>query len=477
MKYLRTLAWIFGVLCVLAAALGVAGSMLWARYTAPDDGRLGVWLHTVKTGSLTETFSAPGEVQAVTEVEISARVAARIQSVPHGEGDRVVAGDPHADPPTTPSVLIQLDASDLQAQLDAARQRRDSQIAATAVDRARIDGQKAAMASARSALDEAARNLQRQTHLRATGDVSDRVLEDARQTHAAAAARLASDQAALKAATLGLEVSGYNIASAEAEIRRLQENLAYTTLTSPIDGVVTRVNVEPGEIAVTGTTNNPGTVLLEVADLSSLVVVARVDETNINRIRTGQTAMVRIGAYPDQIFPGVVERVALSTAQSPTASRSGRNGASTAHFETRVRLQELPDPVRTGLSATVEIQASTYDDVLLVPNQAILSIPIDDLPEVEGEDPAAVYKVSGRTTALGVYTVQNGKAVLNPVEIGASDTDHTAVVRGLNAADAVISGPFSSLSKLSKDTAVTITQRDGQAVAPDAPAPANHAGT
>lgn len=476
MKLFKTLAWTLGVLIVLAAVLGVAGSLIAARFTDSADGTLNVWLHTVETGDLTETFSAPGKVQALTEVQISARVAARIQSVPHGEGDRVTAGQPHGAKPTPASVLIQLDASDLQAQLDASTQRRDSQIAATAVDRARIDGQEAAMASTRSALQDAERNLQRQTQLQATGDVSARILEDARQARAAAAARLASDQAALKAATLGLEVSSYNIASAQADIRRIQENLAYTTLTSPIDGVVTRVNVEPGEIAVTGTPNNPGTVLLEVADLSALVVVARVDESNINRIRAGQSAKIRIGAYPNQIFPGTVQRVALSTARAASSS-GNRNGASTAHFETRIRLDTLPDPVRTGLSATAEIQADVYHDVLLVPNQSVLSVSPEDLPKLQDNtDPTLTYNVGGRTTALAVYTVRNGKAQLVAVEIGASDTDYTVITRGLNPGDQVISGPFATLSKLSKNAAVNVTKQDGKTIQnaheaePDAPA-------
>lgn len=475
MKLFKTIAWTLGVLIILAVVLGVASKLLVSRFSASGDKTLNVWLHTVKTGNLTETFSAPGKVQAVTEVQISARVAARIQSVPHGEGDRVTAGTPHADSPTPPSVLVQLDASDLQAQLDASTQRRDSQIAATAVDRARIDGQEAAMASTRSALDDAERNLQRQTQLQATGDISERILEDARQARAAAAARLASDQAALKAATLGLEVSGYNIASAQAEIRRLQENLAYTTLTSPIDGVVTRVNVEPGEIAVTGTPNNPGTVLLEVADLSALVVVARVDESNINRIRAGQSAKIRIGAYPNQIFPGTVERVALSTARAANGSSSSRNGASTAHFETRIRLDELPDPVRTGLSATAEIEADTYRDVLLVPNQSVISVSPDELSKLQDSAPStSTYNVGGRTTALAVYTVRDGKAQLTPVEIGASDTDYTVITLGLNAGDAVVSGPFATLSKLSKNATVNVKKRDGKTIkttnetAPDA---------
>lgn len=467
MKPLKTLAWIAGVLLALAVVLVVAGSLLAARFAPGDDGPLAVHLTTVTTGDLTETFSAPGELEAITQVELSARVAARVTALPRGEGAAVSAGD----------VVVELDAKDLGASLDSATQRRDGLVATLAVDKARIRGQRAALESAHSALADAQRNLERQTQLQETGDVSQRLLEDARQARAAAAARLASDEAALQAAELGLDVSGFNIASAEADIRRLQDNLAYTTINSPIDGTVTRVNVEVGEIAVTGTMNNAGTVLLEIADLSGLVVIARIDETDINRIRTGQRAHVRVPAYPDQVFEGTVERVALSTAKTVTSgSGRGRTGGGNAsHFETRIRLDELPDPVRTGLTATVEIEAETFTGVLKVPNQAVVSLPVADLPKIAdgedgpsapggGPDQPATYKVGGRTTGLAVYVVKNGKAALVPVAIGASDTDHTVITQGLEPGDAIISGPIASLSKLEKDGEVEVTQRDGETV-------------
>ena len=462
MKPLKTLAWILGVLLALVAVLAVTGGLLAARFAPSDDGPLKVHLTTVAAGDLTETFSAPGELEAITQVELSARVAARVAALPHPEGSAVTAGDP----------VVELDAEDLSASLDAAKQRRDGLVATLAVDKARIRGQRSALESTRSALAGTERDLKRQTQLNDSGDISQRLLEDARQAHSAAAASLASDEAALQAAVLGLDVSKFNIASAEAEIRRLQDNLAYTTLTSPIDGTVTRVNVEVGEIAVTGTMNNAGTVLLEIADLSGLVVVARIDETDINRIRTGQKAHVRVPAYPDEVFEGTVERVALSTANATNTvsrGRGGLGGGNASYFETRIRLDQLPDPVRTGLSAAVEIEAATFTNVIKVPNQAVVSLPVADLPDDGEAGVTATYKVGGRTTGLAVYVVKNGKTALAPVAIGASDTDHTIVTQGLEAGDEIISGPIAALSELKADQPVLVVQRDGSAV--DTPAP------
>ncbi|MEM9419777.1 MAG: efflux RND transporter periplasmic adaptor subunit [Planctomycetota bacterium] len=465
-KFFRSLAWIAGVLLAIVVVLGVAGSIVAARFAPGDDQDLEVWLKTVETGELVETLAAPGLVEAVTEVEISARVSARILDIPNGEGKQVTAGDPASDPPIPPSILIELDASDLRAQLDAAQKRRDSLIATTAVDRARIRGLQASRKSALTTLDDARSDLERQARLQESGDVSAMVLEDARQAFASAEAAAASADANLQAAELGLEVTGFNIASSEAEIQRLRENLAYTTITSPIDGIVTRVNVEAGEIAVTGTMNNPGTVLIEVADLSGLVVTARIDESDIIRAKEGQPAKIYIAAYPDQVFDGIVERVALATS---TQTAAGRGSTGSAYFETRIRLNELPDPIRTGLSASVEIEAAKYHDVLLVPNQSVMSVPIESLPTVEdGDDDedgvSATYNVGSRTTALAVYAVRDGKATLVPVEIGASDENNTIITAGLKVGDTVISGPFASLSQLAKDLKVRVTRRDGKAI-------------
>lgn len=452
--------------------LSVVCSIIAARFGSDEGQDLEVWLKTVETGELIETLSAPGQVEAVTEVEISARVSARILGIPHGEGERVTAGDASADPPVPPSVLVELDASDLRAQLDAAQKRRDSLVATTAVDRARIRGLQASHQSALTTLEDTRVDLERQTQLESSGDVSAMVLEDARQAFTAAEAAATSAEANLRAAELGLEVTGFNIASSEAEIQRLRENLAYTTITSPIDGIVTRVNVEAGEIAVTGTMNNPGTVLIEVADLSGLVVAARVDESDVIRAKQGQPAKVYMAAYPDQVFEGIVERVALATSNQ---NMSGRSSTGSAYFETRIRLKELPTPIRTGLSASVEIEAAKYQDVLLVPNQSVVSVPIDSLPamdETQHEDGASdsvrrVYNVGSRTTALAVYTVRDEKATLVPVEIGASDENNTIITAGLEAGDAVISGPFASLSQLTRDIQVRVTRRDGRTVDTD----------
>ena len=449
-KLLRTLAWTAGVLLVLGVVLALGGWFLVSRF-APADGPLEVWTQPVTRGDLTETVSAPGEVRPVTKVELSARVSARIQALPFKEGDRVEAGD----------TLLELDSSDLRAQLEGAAKRRAGLVASLAVERARIQGLEASLESARAAAEEAARDLERQETLRGTGDVSSRTFEQARQAATAAEAAAAGEEAALEAARLNLDVTRFNVESADADIRRFEDNLAYTTMASPIDGVVTRVNVEVGEIAITGTMNNPGTVLLEVADLSGLVVVARVDEADVSRVAVGQPAEVRLPAFPDGAFAGEVERVALATPRASSGSASGGLGLSAPSYETRIRLTTLPDPVRTGLSATVEIEAAVHEGVLLVPNQSVFSVPVEALGDARGEDPTRTYSVGGRQAALAVYAVVDGRTDLVPVEIGASDADRTVVTRGLDEGVAVVTGPFTALDLLEDALPVAVVSEGG----------------
>src|SRR5213078_5154786 len=124
-------------------------------------------------------------------------------------------------------------------------------------------------------------------------------------------------------------VMQHNLDAAEAEIARAKDNLSYTVITSPIDGVVTKLNAEVGELVVTGTMNNPGTVIMEVADLSTMLFKARVDESTVASVKIGQHAIVRVPAYKDREFHGTVTTVALAN----TEEKDG-----TKYFKTEVLL-------------------------------------------------------------------------------------------------------------------------------------------
>lgn len=438
---MKIIIWVsVGVVVLIVAVVGLVAAL---KPGGTGVGGIGtaVRLEPVTVGELIETVSAPGQVESVTNVAISARVSARITEIPFEEGEQVTKGDPNADPPIPPSVLVKLDSTDLEAQLRQAQARRDGQAQQIEVDKARIQSLEASLLGTRATLDEAQRDLNRQRELVSTGDVSQVIYEQAQRRYDEMAAQYASAEASLEAARRGLKVAQFNLTAADAEIERAQDNLSYTTIVSPIDGVVTVVNVEPGELAVTGTMNNPGTVLLEVADLSTMLVVAELDEADVGQVHEGQPAKVRMLAYPDRIFDGKVRSVALSATRS-----------NTKYFKTEVLLETDGDNIYSGLTADAEIEVARHEGISIVPSQAVLGRPIEELPIDIRDNSEFVDK--DKTIATVVYRFIDGKAVVTPVKIGPSDVTHTVILGGLKEGEQVVVGPYKALEGLKHDQSI-----------------------
>ena len=402
-----------------------------------DDAPLPVEARPAERGELTQTFVATGKVEPVRDVQISARVSARVLELPHEEGDAVEPG----------ALLVRLDASELEAELEAATNRRDGLRASIAVEEAQIRASRASRVAAEQTLELARRDLQRQTRLAGTGDIAGSLLEEAELAAAEADASIQAQDARIQAAEEGLAVTRFNIAAAEADMRRIREQLTDTEIRSPMAGTITELNVEEGEVAVTGTMNNPGTVLLTVADLSGLRVVTQISETDVASVETGQEAKVTMPAFGSRVFPGRVERIALSMNGGNSRNNANNNDAGT--FEARVELLELPPMVRTGLTAEVEIVAETFKDAVLVPSQAVLSVALTDLPEgIELPETTAGGQAPRRDIALVVYTLDGDRAQPIPVAIGPADGRNTLITAGLEAGTPIITGPYLTLSNL-----------------------------
>ncbi len=394
-------------------------------------------------GDLTEFVDAQAEVQPRTKVAIRGRVSARIVELPFEEGDHVSKGDPGTAPPVPASVLVRLNAADLEAGLASAEAQRAAQAAQIEVEKSRIAAQKAGIEGTRASLSQARRDLERQRSLLATRDVSQATVDALQSTVETLEAELDAAAHSLKAAELNLVVLDHRLKAADAEIARARDNLTYTTITSTIDGVVTRVYAEVGELVVPGTMNNPGTVIMEVADLSEMLLVARVDETDVGRVRPGQLAHARIQTSPDETIDGSVESVALI---------HDVGGYGTRYYQTEILLDTEGHRVFCGASADVKIEAEQHKDVLKLPSQCVLERPVDDLPVEVREGNANVDME--KTYATVVYRVADGKAAITPVRIGPSDETHTTIEAGLSEDDAVIAGPYKVLESIAHEDKV-----------------------
>jgi len=419
----------------------VVGGLISRKGSASKNAKV-VHVEQAQHGELVEFVSAPGEIEPKKNVEISAKVSARIVKLPYEEGDVVTSGDADSAPPVPASVLVRLDAKDLESQLRSAQASRLAQAAQVEVEKAKIAGQKASLTGLAASFKEAEKDLDRKKGLLESQDISQSSFDQAQCRVDELNAQHESAKHILESAELNLVVLQHNLEVADARISQAQEALSYTTIFSPIDGVVTRINAEEGEIAMTGTMNNPGTVILEVADLSQMLVVAQVDEADIGGLKVGQRAKVYVQAFPDIEFKGLVDSIALKHSLSRNATK---------YFRTEILLDNDSNTAKlySGLTADVDIETKKHSDIIKVPTQAVLARAVDSLP-LEIRDNSDVLD-RNKTHATVVYRYNDGKAVVTPVKIGHSDLTHTIITSGISEDDKIVVGPYKVLDGLKHD--------------------------
>jgi RND family efflux transporter MFP subunit len=421
----------------------IAFAILFALFVVPlvrgPTGDTVVRIEKPQRGTLVESVSAPGVIEPVKKVAIRARISAQIEGLPYKEGDLVSKGDPKATPPVPASVLLRLDDRAPRADLRSAQARSQGQQVQIEVAAVEIETRKAEIVGIEVNLAQAERDLGRQQGLLTTKDVSQSTVDKTQSEVDELRTQLAAARHRLKAAELAHSIAQHSLEAAEADMERARESLGYTVVESPIDGVVTQVPAEVGEMA-TGSLYNPGTLIIEVADLTRMLVKTEVDEADIGRVKAGQSARVRIQAWPEELFTGVVSTTAL-------ASATDRQG--TTYFPVEIVLENKDQRILSGLNADVEIEIETHPDVLKIPSQAVLSREVDSLPvAVRDASPDVATK---KTFATVVFRAIDRKAVITPVKIGRSDSTHTILLSGVTENDAAIVGPYKVLEKLAHD--------------------------
>ena len=360
---------------------------------------------TVEPDRLVRTISAPGDVEPRRKVNISARVSAQIIALPFREGDFVNEGD----------VIIRLDDKTLKADL--------------ASNEASLRGTEARLEGSRATHINAVAEWERIDSLYKTSDVSK--------------AELDTSDVQLRIAESNLRAAEQNVEVARAGVTRAQESVGYTVIKAPMDGRITRLNSEVGE-TVTGSVTNFGTVILELADLTEMLVNAEIDESDIAPIRIGQSARVYINAFDGVVFEGTVESIALQHSYDPS-DRS-------KYYKTEILLHLDDDAqIFAGLTANVEVEVETLEGVLKIPSQAVIDKRVDEL-DADIADSEIVDK--NKTFVRVVYVFKDGKAIETPIRIGPSDLTATAVLAGLNPGDEVIVGPWKILQELNNEKVV-----------------------
>jgi len=412
---------LFGLVGLIVTIALVAGPQLQTALAsfAPEAPSAKVRIQTVAAGRLVETVKAPGRIEPHTKVDISSEVSARIEPLPFAVGDLVKKGD----------LVVKLDDKDVQASVAAAEARRSG-------EEFRLQSEQARLTGLLSSLNLAVRQFDRKKSLFDSGDLSQKDYDEASQ-------RVEDLQAQADSTKHSISVVESSLVSAKADIDQVKQQLAKTVITAPMDGILTALNAEVGEVVLVGTMNNPGTVILTIADLSRMIMKAEVAESDIAKIAEGQPAKVHINAYRGKVFSGTVTQVALQRTEK--LDNSG-------FFEAEVEIDLQDETVRSGHDANADIEIDAHEG-LVVESQAVVDRLIEEMPDdIKRDNP--LVDLAKKTTTV-VYRLVNNKSVCTPVKRGASDDTHSIVLAGLNADDVVVVGPYKALEALKHDERLT----------------------
>ena len=394
---------ILGVLVLLVAVLVTAGFV-----SRRGKDVTTVTFAKVERSDLTSKVSATGEIDAQRKVDLSANVMGQIVNLAVREGDVVKKG----------TFLLQID----QKQLAATAQGAAASLQALFSDRD----------AARANLAEAERISQR-----AQKNYDDRIIPMAELDRA---------RTALDSARASVSAYEQRIEQARANLAAARDTLSKTTITAPMDGIVTALPVEEGEVAVIGTMNNPGTVLLTIADMSVVEAVMEVDETDIPNVKVGQRATVTIDAYPNKTFEGLVTEVG----SSPMNRQGAQSGQEAVNFEVKIQVQNPPEGIRPGFSASADIITGTRTKAVAVPIQALV---VREKPGTTGGKPV---------DEEGVYVHDAGTVKFVPVKTGLSGESAIEVVSGLKEGQQIVTGPFKALRDIKDGSKVKEQKEKGK---------------
>ncbi len=366
---------------------------------------------------IVETITANGKIQPEKEVKISPDVSGEIVTLTVREGDPVAKGQ-----------LL------LRIKPDVYISQRDRSLAAISSARARLAQSEAQFVQA---------------------DLAFKRTSQLYEEKAISQSEFEQSQASYSVAKAEVDAARFSVVSAEAALNEAEENLIKTSIYAPMTGTVSMLLVELGE-RVAGTGLMAGTELLRVADLSRMEAQVEVNENDIVRVNVGDTAIIRVDAYLDHKFRGIVTEIANS------AKTTGVSADQVTNFDVKILILpesylELVDsgnsnPLRPGMSTTVDIQTETRSDIITVPIQSVTT---------RSDTTKVIIAPSDEDIRTLVFITDGEYALAKDVVTGIQDNSYIEIVSGIAEGDRVISAPFSAISKkLSDSTLVEIVKKD-----------------
>lgn len=386
---------------IVVGVLLVLGSIVFfsIRSSRQEKGTR-IYAEEVARREISQVVKASGAIDPRVKVNISAHVIGKIEKLYVDEGDTIRKGQP----------FLTLEREAFLAERDRW---------AAQLRRARTDVRQAEVA-----LADARHKLERAGRLEREGIFSSESLENAQLQERQADLRLTDAREA--------------VIQAQANLGKAEDDLAKTTLYAPISGRVIDLRAEEGEVVVSGTMNNPGSVIGVIADLSEILANVKVDETEIVFVKPGQKATLEVDAIPDRKFHGTVVKVGSS-------GTSRANQPDVTFYDVEILLDAadaVDEALRPGMSVRAEVLTRSKADALVVPIQAVLQRSV----EFEGNE---------RDVEV-VFVVENGKARQREVRTGLSDETHVELVSGVQSGQRVVTGPYRVLRDLDDGDAVRI---------------------
>jgi HlyD family secretion protein len=417
--------WTIAVVAVIAIA-GVLGMSAAKRGNKAVEVRM----ETVQKHDLVASVTASGQVSPQTKVDVASDLSGKIMKLSVKEGQMVSEGQ----------FLLQIDPSQPQAEVDRSN--------------AAVESAKAQMNQAATNLDQAQKSFDRSAAMQKVNKqfVTDEQMEQL--------------QTAVDVNKSLVQQSKHAVDQATASLNDAKSALAKTTIYAPMAGQITRLDVEQGETAVPGTFNKDAATLLTISDMSVLETLVKVDETDVARIKLGDSADVQIDAFPDTTFIGKVTKISNSSVKSTTTTTADQ----AVDYEVTIQLLNAPKDTRPDFSATAKVITDKRNGVLAVP---IIALTVRENQEVQSGDTAVGLgrakptKEVGKKDVEGVFVVgTDNKVTFRAVKVGIAGEKDFEVVGGLKEGEKIVAGTYQAIRELKDGALVRETKVDAKKPTP-----------
>lgn len=364
----------------------------------------------VEKRTITQTVAATGKINPEFKVAINPEVTGEIIELPVKEGDIVKKGQ----------LLIRIKGDQYVAQKERLE--------------ANLQSAKASLKMREAELTKVELDYNRLKELHSKGLASDSELEASKSNYL-------STKASYQAAEA-------NVDQSQASLKEIMDQISKTSIRSPMDGVVTKLNVELGE-RVFGAGFSMGSDIMTISDLRNIEAVVDVDENDVVLVSVGDTANIKVDAFKDQEFVGIVSEIGNSANTTGLGTQQ-----EVVNFEVKIKLVDPKNSLRPGMSCNADIETETVANILSVPIQSVTTrsdMPQMDQASGDGEDEGIIQVKTDRKNNFKpkevVFLIKNGKAKSVEVETGLSDDNYIAVLKGLEGGEEVVSGSYKAISR------------------------------